>query len=147
MYRIYLLSIFLFISCIGTKPFGFRRVQFRIERAYYSKTHLKEITHTRRVYIKNCQGCKEVIKSRKKQFAEDGTLMYKERMKRRMYKAKLLKIKSRSYFSNGKLKEKQHLIHGKGYIKKYDEYGSLISKTKFKDWKPVKDSTASKTPF
>ena len=147
MHRIYLLSIFLLISCLGTKPFGFRRVQFRTERAYYSRSHLKEITHTRRVYIKDCQGCKEVIKSRKKQYAEDGKLMHAERMKRRMYKAKILKIKSNSYYSNGQLREKQKIYHGKGYLKKYDTNGDLISKTKFKDWKPVKDSSATKTPF
>ena len=64
-----------------------------------------------------------------------------------MYKAKILKVKSSSYYINGKLKEKQRIHHGKGYIKKYDELGNKISNIKFKDWKPIKDSTVSKTPF
>lgn len=115
-------------SCMGTKPFGLRQVDHNVTRSYYSQNKLKDIVHTRRVYIKDCPGCKEIVRTRKKQFLENGHLLYKEKMKRRMYSAKLLRAKSNSYYDNGKIKEKFRYKHGKGYRKTYTPDGKLMTK-------------------
>jgi len=133
-------SFFLFIclaSCIGTQPFGFRKVTFSKSESYYSKGKPKEITRTKRIYQKKCTGCREIIKTRKKQYSQEGNVIYKEKIKRQMYKAKLIKVKSKSYYDNGKTKEKRKIVRGNGFIKKYDENGNLISESKFKDGKPL----------
>jgi antitoxin component YwqK of YwqJK toxin-antitoxin module len=117
-------------SCIGTKPFGFRKVEFTAGRLYYGENVLKEEQHTRRIYIKDCPRCKEILIIRKKELAEDGKLLYKERMKRRMYTAKLYRLKSKLYYENGHLKEERKFNRGKGWVKRYDGNGDLIDKKK-----------------
>ncbi|HEY6161959.1 MAG TPA: hypothetical protein VI112_12070 [Bacteroidia bacterium] len=124
-------------ACIGTKPFGLRKVQWKTSRAFYTKGHPKEVVHTRRIYIKDCQGCKEIIHQRKKEWAENGRLIYREKVKRRMYTSKLYRIKSKTYYDNGQIKEKRKLVKGTGYIYKYDSYGKRSSTNRYKKGKPV----------
>jgi hypothetical protein len=130
MRLVFLLSLGLFTSCIGTKPFGLRKVEFTTGRLYYGKNVLKEVQHTRRVYMKDCAGCKEIVITRKKEYAMDGMLLFKERMKRRMYTAKLIRLKSRIYDEHGKLREKRKFRRGRGYVKRYDGNGDLIDRRK-----------------
>jgi len=133
--QISLLFVICFISCIGTKPLGFRKVKFSKSESYYTKGKPKEITRTKRIYQKDCPGCRETIKTSKTQYSQEGSVIYKEKVKREMYKAKLVKVKSKSYYENGKIKEERKIIRGNGFVKKYDEQGKLISETRFKDGK------------
>jgi hypothetical protein len=134
--------ILLLASCIGTKPFGLRKTDHSVTRSYYSQNKIKEIVRTRRIYIKDCPGCKEIVRTKKKQFLDNGRLLFKEKMKRRMYTAKLLRVKSNSYYDDGKIKEKLRFAHGHGYRKRYNPDGKLMwKKTYPKKKKGTKDKT------
>jgi hypothetical protein len=112
-------------------------VEWKTGRAFYRKGEPKEIVHTRRIYIKDCPGCKEIVHQRKKEWAENGKLIYREKVKRRMYTAKLIRIKSKTFYDNGRLKEKRKLVKGTGYIYRYDAYGKRTVSNRYKKGKPV----------
>jgi len=144
IFRSFLLAcILLSGSCIGTDPLGFRKVKISRSDMYYTKGKPKEKTRTVRIYRKDCPGCREIIRTKKKLYSDEGKVIYREKVKRQMYKARLIRLKSRSYYDNGKLKEKRFIKKGDGYIKKYDEQGNLVSESRFKDGKPVNPSDTS----
>src|SRR5687767_2278476 len=124
---LFILLTCLLSSCIGLKPFGFRKVKITRSESYYTKDTPREKTRTIRVYRKDCPGCREVIRMKKKQYSAEGQVIYSEKVKRQMYKARLISLKSTSYYDNGKVKEKRKIKNGSGYVKRYDEAGKLTS--------------------
>jgi antitoxin component YwqK of YwqJK toxin-antitoxin module len=123
-------------ACIGTKPFGFRKVERSTTRSYYGKGHLKEVVHTRRILVRDCPGCREFIFTRKKMYAEDGRLIYKEKMERRMYTARLIRLNSKKYDENGTLRESKWFRKGKGMESHYDQNGKFLDSIPITDFRP-----------